>query len=749
MLAKDHGRAIQLYTKVLREPENPYRQEAQELLGLARERNGQVAHAVAEYRHYLELYPDDEGAQRVSQRLAGLTTTKKITASRRQASSDRDEPGRWDVFGGISQYYRRDVNQFDEPGRGRQSIIGADRSGLVARRRGDRYDFSSRLTMGNLYDLLGEDKGPGNSSRVYYLYADVVDRRTMYPPDSADRLCITAVCSVVSTVPSSPISGGPLTRFNFVTGFPVDSTQDGVDTDRNLYGFSVDFSQILDLLDLSVFYNTQNVDGIEDRQAIGGEVRYFDEKRSLITALDYDVSYSVLNSFVMFGNWAFDNRITVNGLVDIRRSPFLTTRNALIGQQAASIDELLLTFSESEIRRLALERSGEIQTYTLGASRPLFDRFQIQGDITMTSFDGTPASGGVPEMPDLDNEFYYNLNLVGSSLIREGDSSIIGITVYRRKYGGYDDTDSGYPLSNKSTVSVSIRAFDSLTVTLTGTTLHNGSVLPRFDSCIDLPDDTGWNSSSEVNGRAVIRIPNLSTAHPILSMAVIVRTSDGVGAMNSTITRGPISFAIRSSRWSFLFMFLISYGCTGFQRDAQVRQYLDENTGATVTHLAEPLVFSTGKMRAAYTRDYVTVGPLEVNRQGHRSYLLWMNFWSTVDRIDNRRDRAGQFDVVYLMLDGEPMQLNASGDSIHVMSVAEAPYSRQGDDSLTSVYPVTKAQMTRLAQARDVELRTSADAIEFGKYQLWRAPEQSIELFANYVSRESAVGRTLQATAHE
>jgi hypothetical protein len=45
--------AIQLLTKVLKYPENEYSPEAQELLGLARQRNGQLAAARAEYEDYL------------------------------------------------------------------------------------------------------------------------------------------------------------------------------------------------------------------------------------------------------------------------------------------------------------------------------------------------------------------------------------------------------------------------------------------------------------------------------------------------------------------------------------------------------------------------------------------------------------------------------------------------------------------------------------------------------------------------
>ena len=55
------GGAIQLFTKVLRYPENEYSAEAQEFLGLARQRSGQNEAAKAEYEDYLRRYPDRRG----------------------------------------------------------------------------------------------------------------------------------------------------------------------------------------------------------------------------------------------------------------------------------------------------------------------------------------------------------------------------------------------------------------------------------------------------------------------------------------------------------------------------------------------------------------------------------------------------------------------------------------------------------------------------------------------------------------
>ena len=71
MITGDLSRAIQIYTKVLQMPANDHQQEAQEYLALARERNGQLAHAKAEYERYLSVYGDTGDADR--RRVAGFS----------------------------------------------------------------------------------------------------------------------------------------------------------------------------------------------------------------------------------------------------------------------------------------------------------------------------------------------------------------------------------------------------------------------------------------------------------------------------------------------------------------------------------------------------------------------------------------------------------------------------------------------------------------------------------------------------
>ncbi len=426
IIDQDYPRAIDLTTLVLAAPPGAETAAARELLGLARERSGQVTQAAAEYQRYLAEYPDGDGAGRVRQRLAALTTAREQPKeSIRGQAADRDSA--WDVYGGISQYYRRDSIDFGgESGSVDQAAIFSDAE-VVARHTGERFDFESRATVGYSYDMSGGDDDPDNETRIYNLYMDLNDqalglstrlgRQTLRNQGVLGRFDGGIVSWQVA----------PSYRLNVLAGLPVYNPNETVETSRTFYGFSVDALNLLDLFDVNVFMNIQEVDDVNDREAAGVEVRYFGGNRALIASVDYDFGYSELNSVAALGNWTFDNSLTVNGRFDWRNSPYLTTENALIGQPASSIQDLLLTYTEGEIRQLALDRSGAMQSFALGVSRPVSEHFQVSADVTASRYDGTPESGGVRETPDSGTLIYSYLSLIGMSLIREGDVSVLSL----------------------------------------------------------------------------------------------------------------------------------------------------------------------------------------------------------------------------------------------------------------------------------------------------------------------------------
>jgi hypothetical protein len=72
LAGKDYGRATAYFTKAVAKGSGKTKQEAQEFLGLARERAGQLPHAKAEYESYLKSWPKGPGAARVRGRLDGV-----------------------------------------------------------------------------------------------------------------------------------------------------------------------------------------------------------------------------------------------------------------------------------------------------------------------------------------------------------------------------------------------------------------------------------------------------------------------------------------------------------------------------------------------------------------------------------------------------------------------------------------------------------------------------------------------------
>jgi len=430
MTAGEYRRAIQLYTKLLQIPDHEYRQEAQELLGLARERNNQLAHAKAEYEEYLRRYPEGEGADRVRQRLAGLLTARAAPKGKLQAGRDKSEEGSWDtqIYGSFSQFYNRDVSFTDAQGKlVNQSALSSDLD-VTTRARNDDSDFRARFTGSFVQDIYTDDP-PEQESRVSSLYLDGLDRRVGLSGRVGRQ---------------SRSSGGVLGRFdgglfgvqvipelriNAVGGFPVDrTTTTTVETEKYFYGLSLDLGTFGEHWDGNLFAINQMVDGIIDRRAVGGEMRYLDINRSAFSLVDYDILYRKLNIFLFTGNWVFTDKTTINLSLDYRKTPILTTSNALQGQQFESISQLLNAFSEDEVRDLARDRTATSRSATIGASRPLTKNLQISGDFTVSKVSDTPASGGVEAVPGTGYEYFYNGQLIGSDLFKQGDIAILGVS---------------------------------------------------------------------------------------------------------------------------------------------------------------------------------------------------------------------------------------------------------------------------------------------------------------------------------
>jgi len=428
----DNLTAIQIFTQLLERPAGAHSQEASELLGLARERNKQPELAEVEYRLYLKLYPQGEGAERVRQRLANLLPPDSVEL---KAARAPDEEGRMEISGSLSQLYYRGNSTIDTtdktgPTIGEQNTLSlVDQSAIVnildvnARYRTRRYDNRAVLSADYTYDFLSNT----DTARWRSAYGEVKDRELNYS----------------ARLGRQPAASGVLTRFdgglfnykftpkfgmNLVAGTPYDTV--APDSHRSFYGASMDLGGAGGGFSSNLYFFRQEIDGITDREAVGTELRYFRENAAIFSLIDYETSYNELNIFLVNGNWQLAGGTAFNILYDYRRSPPLQTSNALLGETVTSISGLLATRTEDQIRQDALDRTPETKVFFLSVLHPLNPSLQIGGDIIVANIGGTPASGALPATQGTGNVITYTPKIIASNLLFNKDVTIAsaGIT---------------------------------------------------------------------------------------------------------------------------------------------------------------------------------------------------------------------------------------------------------------------------------------------------------------------------------
>lgn len=423
MAARDYTHAIELLTKLTRQPEYPGRAAAQELLGLARERSGQLAHAKAEYEEYLARYPGGDAARRTRERLRALASASRNgRRGTRGGGGDDDDEHAWRISGGASQFYRWEKSQLDTTA---DNTTREDQNGLytdadfIARRSGTRFDIVSRVAAGYAHDMLTD--GPGNQARVSAAFFELTDRSLGLATRVGRQSRNTGGLLGTFDGVFSSYQLRPRVAINVAAGFPVESTRESPETDRRFFGLSTEIGPFNDRWDFGAFAVMQQLAGETDRQGVGLEGRYFVPGRTLLGMIDYDLHYQEINGAVLMGSWQLPARWAVSFSGDHRRSPVLTTRNALIGQPVQSLDQLLTLYTPAEIEQLARDRTPLADLFSIAISRPLGERFQFSLEGYGSRFSQTVASGNVAATPASGLEKTVQLQLSANSFMHSND----------------------------------------------------------------------------------------------------------------------------------------------------------------------------------------------------------------------------------------------------------------------------------------------------------------------------------------
>lgn len=143
---------------------------------------------------------------------------------------------------------------------------------------------------------------------------------------------------------------------------------------------------------------------------------------------------------------------------------------------------------------------------------------------------------------------------------------------------------------------------------------------------------------------------------------------------------------------------------------------LDSSGLTIVTHDDAIMVARTVRKLAAGARDFAFIGPVEINRMGHRDYYFWIGLASTVDR-DLVGHAPANAVAMALVIDDEPMIMPLSE---WATSLDVAPYQSTVPVYVALMAQTSLDQIHRIAKAKSVEILMIADTDTAVRYQAWQ-----------------------------
>jgi hypothetical protein len=157
-----------------------------------------------------------------------------------------------------------------------------------------------------------------------------------------------------------------------------------------------------------------------------------------------------------------------------------------------------------EIDQFAVDRTPTFKSATVGYSRLLRENLQLSLDATVTSTSGTVASGGVGATLPIGDEYFYSAQLIGTSLLTEGDLYIGGLRFADLETSDLYvlDLSARYPLTDEFRISPRLRLGYQVGDT---SDLREYTVLPSLllnyywtrDLSFELEAGTRWTSREQ------------------------------------------------------------------------------------------------------------------------------------------------------------------------------------------------------------------------------------------------------------
>ena len=431
MDASDYAAAVDALNRLLNLPPNRFSEEAQELAGMARQLNGEIDKARAEYELYLKLYPEGEGAARVRDRLAGLVAGGDEARQEVVVSEPRGTEKM--LYGSVSQYYYNGATKIDTTTKAPQLPFS------------EQLSFTDQSALISSIDLTGRVRRDTSDTRI--VVRDTYSADLLKDGDDKNLLYAAYVEHeqknwglLLRGGRQSPPTGGVVERFDGgyirkslgrrlrIFGIAGEPKDYDIDSSRRFFQGGVDIGRDGGDWGLTLYGFDQTIDDIPDRRTVGAEVRYFSNGSSIYSLIDYDLLFDDLNILLTQANWQNARGTGVNVIVDRRKTPTLQTANALIGEPTTSIQQLLDSGLSAEmLRDRAAAVTADSTLFLVGLTQTVNGHWQIGGDVRANRVSATEGSGLLPPAPDTGTIYTYTLQTTATAIFGATDVNVLSI----------------------------------------------------------------------------------------------------------------------------------------------------------------------------------------------------------------------------------------------------------------------------------------------------------------------------------
>ena len=167
-------------------------------------------------------------------------------------------------------------------------------------------------------------------------------------------------------------------------------------------------------------------------------------------------------------------------------------------------------------------------------------------------------------------------------------------------------------------------------------------------------------------------------------------------------------------------LLLVVAGCAS-NKSVAPREYLDEQTAATITVVADPWIFT--RKNAPPQLDFFNLYALDVNRMGdHKKYFVVVHYWPAAD--------MNATPPTLVLNDGrQELKLQPIKEDARKLGIAQ-PLDKAAPSSAKSwFYPVDKASLQAIAQTRQLAAALTTQQAN-ADYAVWRDGSSELSEFA-------------------